>query len=192
MAAKGRDAIIAALEAVHAALKDLDPEDRKKVLSSVFALLGLDGPPIPVVRSLAPSEDRPSTTATRPISLTELVNDKKPRTNQQRIALFGYYREKGEGLSRFSRVDLKSYFAKAKLPPASNYDRDFVEVVRRGWIHEDGADSYLTTRGIEAVEAGFEGEQTPLKGRKSSASAKRRTKQGRPKRHRKSKSSARP
>src|SRR5580700_3781978 len=104
MAEKGRDANIIALEAVHAALKDLDAASRKKVLSSVFALLELDAPPL-----LGPSPqtpltgERPATSApNRPISLVELVNDKSPGTNAQRIALFAYYREKSEAISRFS------------------------------------------------------------------------------------------
>jgi hypothetical protein len=166
MAEKGKDPNIVALEAVYAALKDLDPAGRKKVISSAFALLGLEEP-APLASPHLEERHSPPT-ASRPISLVELIGDKKPGTNAQRIALFAYYREKAEGLSRFARDDLKSYFAKAKLPPASNYDRDFVEAVRKGWIHEDSADSYLTTKGIEAVESGFEGERKYTKGRSTS------------------------
>jgi hypothetical protein len=96
----------------------------------------------------------------RPLSINELVQEKSPSgTNAQRIALFAYYRDKHEGISRFTRDDLKVYFAKAKEQPPRNYDRDFVEAVKKGWIHEDGADSYVTSKGIEAVESGFEGER---------------------------------
>jgi len=188
MAAKGRDPHIVALEAVYAALRDLDPPERKKVLSSVFALLDIDTPPPfqPSSRHSI-SEERHPATSSRPVSLVELINEKKPGTSAQRIALFAYYREKSEGLSRFTRDDLKPYFAKAKQPPASNYDRDFVEAVRKGWIHEDGADSYLTTRGVEAVESGFEGERKYLKGRKASPSAKRKAKPSQSNRSRKRK-----
>jgi len=66
--------------------------------------------------------------------LVELITDKQPGTNAQRIALFAYYREKSEGMSRFGRDDLKGYFGKAKQPPSANYDRDFVEAVRKGII----------------------------------------------------------
>lgn len=177
MAEKGRDPHIAALEAVYAALKDLDPSGRKKVLSSVVALLDLDAaPPLHAPSRHSIAEERHLPTSSRPVSLVELVNDKKPGTSAQRIALFAYYREKSEGFSRFARDDLKPYFAKAKQPPASNYDRDFVEAVRKGWIHEDGTDSYLTTRGVEAVESGFEGERKYLKARKGSLPARRKTK----------------
>jgi hypothetical protein len=188
MAEKRRDPHIAALEAVYAALKDLDPPGRKKVLSSVFALLDLDAtPPLHSPSRHLVTEERHPMSASRPVSLVELINEKKPGTSAQRIALFAYYREKSERLSRFTRDDLKPYFAKAKQPPASNYDRDFVEAVRKGWIHEDGADSYLTTRGVEAVESGFEGERKYMKARKASPSAKRKTKAGQANRSRKRK-----
>lgn len=190
MAEKGRDPHITALEAVYAALKDLDATGRKKVLSSVFALLELEGVPAlhPAARHPITEERHPATATSRPISLVELINDKQPGTNAQRIAIFAYYREKSEGLSRFGRDDLKPYFAKAKQPAAGNYDRDFVEAVRKGWIHEDGTDSYLTTKGIEAIESSFEGERKYTKGRKAATTAKRRTKRTRSKQSRKRKS----
>lgn len=83
-----------------------------------------------------------------------------------------------EGIQRFSREDLRGYFAKAKQPPPTNYDRDFVEAGKRGWIHEDGGESYVTSKGIESVESGFAGERkyikragTPRKARGSGAKA---------------------
>jgi hypothetical protein len=103
----------------------------------------------------------------------ELIDEKKPATNPQRIALFAYYRERSEGLTRFAKDDLKPYFAKAKQPSPQNYDRDFRHAVQNGWIFEDGADSYLTSKGLEAVEAGFEGKGAPR-----GSGAKRRTKKG--------------
>jgi hypothetical protein len=159
MAEKGRDPTIVALESVYAALKDLDAGARKKVLSSAFALLGVEGAP---AINVAPPQAAPlaqTSAGGRPVSLVELVKERDPGTNAQRIALFAYYREKHEGLARFSKDDLKPYFAKAKLPQAGNYDRDFGDAVRKAWIHEDGDESYLTSKGIEAIEAGFEGER---------------------------------
>lgn len=179
MTEKNRDPHIVALEAVHAALKDLDAAGRKKVLSSVFSLLEVEGLPQPQLRD--PGQplvsggygERPTpTTSARPVSLVELIHEKRPGTNCQRIILFAHYREKYEGLPRFARDDLKPYFSKAKEAPASNYDRDFVEAVRKGWIHEDGADSYLTSKGVEAIESGFEGERKYSKGRKASGTVK--------------------
>jgi len=31
--------------------------------------------------------------------------------------------------------------------------------VKKGWIHSDGADSYITSKGIEEVESGFPDER---------------------------------
>lgn len=62
-------------------------------------------------------------------------------------------------MARFNRSDLKDYFGKAKEQPPMNYDRDFVEAAKKGWIHEDADDSYITSKGIEAVESGFTGER---------------------------------
>jgi hypothetical protein len=152
-----RDPSIVALESVHAALKDLDGPSRKKVLSSVFALLDIDGA-LPLANPVRHAETRqPSAGPHR--GLVELMTEKKAGTSAQRIALFAYYREKIEARPRFARDDLKPYFAQAKIPPAANYDRDFVEAVRKGWIHEDGTESYLTTKGVEAIESDFEGER---------------------------------
>ena len=113
-----------------------------------------------------------STSASRPLSPIELIQEKQPTTNAQKIALFAYYREKVEGLSRFSRDDLAGYFAKARQPPPGNFHRDFQVAVNLGWIYEDGDDSYLTTKGLEAVEAGFAGKAQP-RGRSATGSKKR-------------------
>jgi hypothetical protein len=170
MVDKKRDPEIEALQAVHTALKPLSADERTRVLASVYALLDITGP---VVKPSSGSPSRPAQTPTadaptvsisprsqvRPVSINELVQEKSPGTNAQRIALFAYYRDKHEGNPRFTRDELKAYFAKAKEQPPTNYDRDFVEAVKKGWIHEDGADSYVTSKGIEAVESAFAGER---------------------------------
>jgi hypothetical protein len=164
--AEKRDPTIVAIEDIYAALKDLDSVTRKRVLSSAFALLGESTPASnPAAVIVNPATQSPI--SVRPIGLVELINEKRPGTNAQRIAVVAYYRERTEGNPRFSRADLEAYFAKARLAPAANYSRDFNEAVRAGWIHEDGAESYLTTKGIEAIEAGFEGERKYSMGKKS-------------------------
>jgi hypothetical protein len=166
-----------AVQSVYEALEPLDDSVRQKVLASVMALLGMSGTAIPKV-SPPLAEDSRSTAALRasspdrPKSLVELIQDKRPTTNVERIALFAYFREKVEGLSRFGRGDLKQYFSVAKEKPAANYDRDFANAVKAGWIHEDGADSYLTSRGLEAVESGFAG-SGPVEARRGKTSPKR-------------------
>ncbi len=185
MPAKKRDPEIEALESVHAALKPLAAEERSRVLASVYALLGIRGQdptpaaPLPSQPAAPPTTDASAASIsarshTRPLSINELVQQRSPSTSAQRIALFAYYRDKHESIPRFTRDDLKGYFAKAKEQPPTNYDRDFVEAVKKGWIHEDGAESYVTSKGIEAVESGFAG------GRKYTKRTGRPRKVGRP------------
>ena len=188
---KKRDPEIEALQSVHAALKPLAAEERTRVLASVYALLGIPPAAPPPSKPAAPSTTEASAASistrsqTRPLSINELVQEKSPGTSAQRIALFAYYRDKHEGIPRFTREDLKAYFAKAKEQPPKNYDRDFIEAVKKGWIHEDGAESYVTSKGIEAVESGFAGE------RKYTKRAGRPRKVGRPPAGTKSKSKTR-
>jgi hypothetical protein len=185
MADKGRDPNIAAIESVYAALKDLDEASRRKVLASVYALLDMSeaSPTKAATVEQRPAVATSTPSGSRPTSLNELINEKKPGTNAQRIVLFAYYRERSEGLSRFARGDLADYFSKARLPPAGNFDRDFVEAVRKGWIHEDDADSYLTTKGIEAVESGFEGQRKISSTRLPLPNRSRKSRKKRARRH---------
>jgi hypothetical protein len=144
-----RDPIIIATEAVHKALKPLDAEARAKVLSAARSLLGIAEVEAPTFAKVR-----------RPVSLVELKQEKQPGTNAQRIALYAYYRERFEGVARFSRGDLREYFEKAKdSQPGKNYARDFEKAMEKGWINEDGSNSYITSKGVEAVEAGFSGER---------------------------------
>lgn len=166
-----------AVQQVYTALEPFDDQARKRIIDSVVSLLGMRTGalaaevqrrlPAPTGSASAGQVEQPG--PSRPLSPRELIQEKQPTTNAQRIALFAYHREKVEGLARFSRADLESYFAKAKEPPPGNYGRDFQAAVSLGWIYEDGDDSYLTTKGLEAVEAGFGGKGQP----RGSAVAKR-------------------
>jgi len=178
--ATAKDPLISAVEAVHAALKDLEPTDVRRVLASVGALLQVplatqtDRPAI-IRERVSESGDVPARPLARPLSIVELLQEKEPSTSAERITLFAYYREKYEGVSRFSRGDLQPYFAKAHLRPPANYDRDFVAAVRKGWLHEDENESYITTKGIEAVEAGFPADRAVSRTAKS-ATVKKKSK----------------
>jgi hypothetical protein len=153
---------LAAVQKIVGALQSLDGPTQDRVLASVLALLGK-------TVSL-PNDTRGRTegdtnhtdnqvTTQRPKGLTELLGEKKPGTNSQRIVLFAYYRDKFENKPRFSRGDLEGYFDTARLNPPGNYDRDFNAAVEKGWIHENNDQSYITTSGIEIVEQDFEGER---------------------------------
>jgi hypothetical protein len=157
-----------AVQQVYSALEPFDDQARKRIVESAASLLGMrlsgiafEGQRKAPVSTHAAGEQLGEPASTRPMSPVELIQQKQPTTNAQKIALFAYYREKVEGLARFSRSDLESYFAKAKQPPPGNYGRDFQQAVSLGWIYEDGNDSYLTTKGLEAVEAGFAGKAQP-------------------------------
>ena len=172
MPPRKKDPEITALEAVHAALKPLDAEARGKVLASVSALLEMPGTSLPPAARPAAAAIRPL--SSRPVSLVELMKDKSPKTSPGRITLFAYYRDKYEGTMRFGRNDLREYFGKAKEGLPGNYDRDFVTAVKRGWIHEEGDESYITSKGIEAAETGFPDERQPSKRTKAASRRKRR------------------
>ena len=167
MSPEKKDPEISALEAVHAALKPLDPQTRRKVLASVDALLEIVPPEAAQAPAtfeqgaVRPSVQTGTRPATRPLSLVELMQEKHPHTSPQKITLFAYYREKHESRPRFARENLKEYFSRAKEKPPANFDRDFVEAVKKGWLHEDDSESYITTKGIEAVELGFPSDGKP-------------------------------
>lgn len=165
MATKGAEKSLGLVEAVQLVFDALQPFDeaaRQRILSSAVSLLGGT---LPTTTASGGTASRALTHTAppqpeRPLSPIELIQQKQPGTNPQRIALFAYYREKYEGLSRFSKDDLRGYFTKAKEPPPGNYDRDYALAARAGWIYDDGAaDSYLTSKGLEAVEAGFGGKR---------------------------------
>jgi hypothetical protein len=164
MAAKSTPkSLVEAVQAVFDALEPFDDAARIRILQSATSLLGsgFAGAPQAPASSGSLQSSPARATADRPMSPVELMDDKKPATNPQRLALFAYFRERSEGLTRFAKDDLKPYFAKAKQPAPQNYDRDFRQAVKMGWIYEDGSDSYLTSKGLEAVEAGFDGKGAP-------------------------------
>lgn len=175
-----------AVQAIFSALESLDDETRQRVVASALSLLGMSSSAGPRQTLQTTTPAIATTDVRRPeraMSPVELMQEKNPATNPQKIALFAYYREKYEGQSRFSRSDLKGYFGKAKETPPANYDRDFATAVKQGWIHEDGGESYLTSRGLEAVEAGFGGKAMPRgraakrKSKMNTATRKKRTSQ---------------
>lgn len=153
-----RDPTIAAVEAVHTALKPLGSGERGKVLASVRALLEIGGGPSGESvdtkggeGSSVKASEKGKTSDQRPVGLVELVKQKDPKSKPEYITLYAYYRDKHERKPRFNRDDLKDYFALAKENPPSNYSRDFNFAVKRGWIHEEGDDSYITSKGFEVV-----------------------------------------
>uniref|UniRef100_UPI003F7E8FAA hypothetical protein n=1 Tax=Xanthomonas sp. 0924 TaxID=2835534 RepID=UPI003F7E8FAA len=166
------------------AIQTLIPEERARVLHSVAALYGLSLPSSPSIAQSAHSSNSvvssgglvaaaaPATNSAKRLSIVEFLQQRQAVTNPQRIACFAYYREKVEGFENFSRGDLVDYFPQAKLPaPGKNYGRDYGNAVKEGWIHDEGAKSYLTQKGEGVVESGFDGKAKP---RGTTAGKKRR------------------
>jgi hypothetical protein len=171
-----KDKTISALETIHAALKTLNPQERQRVLASVHALLEISPQPKndKGIEAGAPmTSDGPSSTVGTPalpvrkLAIRELIEDKKPNSHPEMLTLFAYFREKHENKPSFARGDLELYYKASREIPPANFDRDFVKAVKKGWIHEDGDSSFITSKGIEAVESGFTGA-----GDKHKASAK--------------------
>lgn len=166
-----KDKSFAAVQTIHAALSPLTPEERSRVLASVIALLGGPGTQAQI-KSLTPS-----TAPSRPLAMRELIQDKHPKTHPQFITLFAYYREKYQNTPYFSRAALEKYYTDSRETPPRNYGRDFVTAISKGWIHEDGENSYITSKGIEAVETGFsrETDAAPSAGRPKKKPGGKRT-----------------
>lgn len=155
------------------ALQPLTSEERLRVICSAAALFGVSVAQAEPLQQLNPNlgEKKGSHqsqgsvaagTSGKQTSLVEFLKEKNPATNAQRIACFAYYREKYEKVAHFASVDLAGYFAKAKLaPPGPNYAREYNKAVKEAWIHDDGANSYLTQQGESRVEVGFDGKRQP-------------------------------
>ncbi len=173
MTTAGTDAATQAAMDVMKALQPLTPEEKARVLRSAAALheipwgrssgVETDGGKRSA-RAEATGEDstddEPTNSDRTPgkrLSIVEFLASKAPATNPQRIAAFASYHERVIGKDKFSREDLEKYFAAAKLAKPQNYTRDFSKAVAEGWIHEDGAESYLTQAGERIVAAGFGG-----------------------------------
>lgn len=170
------DATTDAAIAVMAALQPLSSDERSRVIQSAAALFGVSlAQPTPAAaaspttatsnsggsnHSAAPAVSNGTAAGGKRVSLVELIKEKSPATNAQRIACFAYYREKVEGKPNFASIDLSAYFSQAKLPaPGPNYSRDYTSAVKQAWIHDDGANSYLTQEGETVVESGFGGKR---------------------------------
>jgi hypothetical protein len=159
-----QDPEVHAVNTIVQSLRPLDAEAQQRVLQSSLALLGLAIATQSHSIMSSPSQTSISSTKASALDgkkkgLTELLLEKNPGTNAQRIVLFAYYRREVENIATFARQELKTYFAKARLSPPANFDRDFSRAVEAGWIHEDGENSYVTGSGDQLVDHGFQGER---------------------------------
>lgn len=154
------------IEVAAIVMKTMDPlndEDKQRVLTSIAALFNLHLPNTKKNDTENAGNDSSEQVRNdrKKTSLVEILKEKVPATNLQRIAVFAYFKEKYEGKDRFTKSEILPMFAAAKLPKPGNFDRDFSTVIKEGWIHEDGSECYLTATGEEVVESGFQGKGKP-------------------------------
>src|SRR5688500_15957820 len=123
MPSKTPPTLVAAVQTVFEALEPFDEAARQRILASVVSLLGghlhqfggSTSAAVPPTGSQGVGAQA-QRSSERPVSPAELLQEKRPATNPQRLAVFAYYRERSEGLTRFAKDDLKAYFPKAKVP----------------------------------------------------------------------------
>jgi hypothetical protein len=159
-------AVSAAAILVINTLQPLMADERAQVLNAAAALYAvqLSSPrqshaQPALQQASSPAHSRPE--GQKPVSVGEFLREKSPATNAQRIACFAYFREHFEGHEHFSKSDLSGYFAAARVSKPGNYDRDYSSAVKENWIHDSGAESYLTQTGEAAVSTGFGGKAKP-------------------------------
>ncbi|MEZ6162926.1 MAG: hypothetical protein R3B67_00645 [Phycisphaerales bacterium] len=165
--------IFEAVSKVGQALSGLSESEQHQVIRAVAELVGMPETEFTPKQTSRASGNANTTSvgeaegpisgksASKKLSLAEFLDNCKPANNSQRIAAIAAYRQLVEGKELFARLDLKPYFSKARLPEPKNFDRDFNKTVKDGHIYEDGEKSYLTQKGEEAVDNGFDGKQAP-------------------------------
>ncbi len=90
-------------------------------------------------------------------SLRELINEKFPKTNPQKITVVAYYLRDFLNQRTFSLDDIKIQFERAAEPIPQNLYRDLKQTVFSGWISESAeiGKFFLTTSGESAVQGNF-------------------------------------
>lgn len=93
-------------------------------------------------------------TPTTKIDLSVLIKRVNPKTNPERIATLAYHMKVNERQEKFTRKDILSIWQAVGFKKPGNFNRDFRETIRKGWISPiEGEDAfYLTTLGQEYIE----------------------------------------
>jgi hypothetical protein len=103
-----------------------------------------------------------ATTTTTRTSLTprEALESSSAKTNPEKIVAFASTMLDDNHEGTFSLEDIKSLFRRARESTPKNFNRDFEKVIQAGWVDEaeDKGEYYLTTKGLDALEAGFKAE----------------------------------
>lgn len=128
----------------------------------------LAAPTGPVPRLAPASIATPSLGATTP---REALDQAKAATNPQRILAFAGMIH-AEGKDTFTLDDIKPLFRRAREATPKNLTRDFDAVIRAGWADEADlkGEYYLTKKGLELLEVGFQKEPVARKAANSGTS----------------------
>ena len=135
--------------------------------------VGLASAPGPAPRLAAANIASPGLTATTP---REALDNAKARTNPERIVAFAGMIH-AEGKDTFTLEDIKPLFRRAREATPKNLTRDFDAVIRAGWADqaEEKGEYYLTKKGQEILEAGFQKGVLARKGTNGGASRSKAT-----------------
>ncbi len=107
------------------------------------------------------SKTKPETVTTKP-SIKDFIRSKKPQDDIQKTLAIGRYLENYEGFSSFNVKDLDKGFRDAKEPVPQNINDKVNKNIDKNYIMQakakkDGKKAwYLTTRGEEYVDSGFQ------------------------------------
>ena len=94
-----------------------------------------------------------------PISPREFLLKHRASDNVEKIATIAEYLKTHRSKDYFDRQALVEAFQEAKEPVPKNLPRDLSKTIERGWIAQkpgDRSSYYLTGKGIDAVNAGFQ------------------------------------
>lgn len=138
-------------------MEDKLEEIKERIQNHENRLTRLEG----IVNELRAAKESSIIFPKKKMSFSELLLTKKPQTDKQKVLLAGFYLEKEEGASRFTKEDLERVFKQSKQKPPSNFYREITGNVREGYMIEmeekkDDIKTWsLTERGIRTVESDF-------------------------------------
>ncbi len=99
--------------------------------------------------------------STKPLSIQELLIEKKPTNDVQKTLVFGYYLEKILGKENFTAKDITVCYKSAREPVPPNVSDKIKMNVQNGWMMQMGKTEKmflysLTRTGLAKTESGFQ------------------------------------
>jgi hypothetical protein len=112
--------------------------------------------------------------ATQALTPREALDNSKAKTNPEKIVAFAASIHKEGEQDMFTLEDIKPLFRRAREATPANLSRDLDSAVRSGWVADgdNKGEYYLTKKGLDAFEEGFEKSSTSKSGSVSTPSKK--------------------